>query len=93
MSESLAGRMQILTLWPLSQGEIEGRRETFLESVYGPDLPSSSPAASETGLARRVARGGSWSGEPFIAHAAYRFRPEPAFTHSYLGFRCAKSAP
>jgi formylglycine-generating enzyme required for sulfatase activity len=42
---------------------------------------------------RRVARGGSFSGEPEIAHAAYRFRPEPAFHHRYLGFRCAKSAP
>ncbi len=42
---------------------------------------------------RRVARGGSWSGEPYIAHSAYRFRPEPTFTHDYLGFRCAKSAP
>ena len=42
---------------------------------------------------RRVARGGSWSGEPEIAHAAYRFRPDPGFRHYYLGFRCAKSAP
>jgi iron(II)-dependent oxidoreductase len=42
---------------------------------------------------RRVARGGSFSGEPEIAHAAYRFRPEPTFHHRYLGLRCAKSAP
>jgi len=42
---------------------------------------------------RRVARGGSFAGEPEIAHAAYRFRPEPTFHHRYLGFRCAKSAP
>jgi sulfatase modifying factor 1 len=42
---------------------------------------------------RRVARGGSFGGEPEIAHAAYRFRPDPAFRHQYLGFRCAKSAP
>jgi hypothetical protein len=58
VSESLAGRMQILTLWPLSQGEIEGRRETFLEAVYAPELPSLPTAASDGGLARRVARGG-----------------------------------
>lgn len=38
---------------------------------------------------RRVARGGSWVGEPYIAHASYRFRPEPTFAHGYLGFRCA----
>ena len=41
---------------------------------------------------RRVARGGSWEGEPHIAHSAYRFRPFPEFAHTYLGFRCAKSA-
>lgn len=41
---------------------------------------------------RRVARGGSWTGEPFIATTTYRFRPEPGFAHSYLGFRCAKNA-
>jgi len=39
---------------------------------------------------RRVARGGSWNGEPFIAHSAYRFRPCPTFRHMYIGFRCAK---
>jgi iron(II)-dependent oxidoreductase len=41
---------------------------------------------------RRVARGGSWTGEPHIATTTYRFRPEPTFAHGYLGFRCAKSA-
>jgi iron(II)-dependent oxidoreductase len=41
---------------------------------------------------RRVARGGSWVGEPYIATSTYRFRPEPSFAHAYLGFRCAKSA-
>jgi len=46
------------------------------------------PALSE----RRVARGGSWTGEPHIAHAAYRFRPFPDFAHAYLGFRCVRSA-
>lgn len=41
---------------------------------------------------RRVARGGSWTGEPHIATTTYRFRPEPGFAHGYLGFRCAKNA-
>lgn len=40
---------------------------------------------------RRVARGGSWTGEPHIATTTYRFRPEPGFAHAYLGFRCAAS--
>lgn len=34
LGDSLAGRMRLLTLWPLSQGEIEGRKETFLESMF-----------------------------------------------------------
>ncbi len=34
LSESLAGRMEILTLWPLSQGEIEGIQEEFIDVVF-----------------------------------------------------------
>jgi len=34
LSESLAGRMEVQTLWPLSQGELAGRRETFLDEVF-----------------------------------------------------------
>lgn len=34
LSESLAGRMEILTLWPLSQGEIEGTREGFIDAAF-----------------------------------------------------------
>jgi predicted AAA+ superfamily ATPase len=34
LSESLAGRMEIHTLWPLSEGEILGRPETFVDSVF-----------------------------------------------------------
>jgi formylglycine-generating enzyme required for sulfatase activity len=45
------------------------------------------PALAE----RRVARGGSWTGEPHIAHAAYRFRPDPTAAYPFLGFRCAMS--
>ncbi len=35
LSESLAGRMEILTLWPLSQGEIEGVTEGFVDLLFG----------------------------------------------------------
>lgn len=41
VSESLAGRIEILTLWPLSQGEIRGTRERFIDlafSAQGPRL-------------------------------------------------------
>ena len=33
LSESLAGRAEILDLWPLSQGELAGVRETFLDTL------------------------------------------------------------
>lgn len=35
LGDSLAGRMRLLTMWPLSQGEIEGQKETFLDAVFG----------------------------------------------------------
>jgi len=33
LSESLAGRAEILDLWPFSQGELAGVRETFLDAL------------------------------------------------------------
>jgi predicted AAA+ superfamily ATPase len=33
VADSLAGRMEVATLWPLSQGELSGHRETFLDRV------------------------------------------------------------
>lgn len=38
MSETLAGRIERHTLWPLSQGEIERRPETFLSRLLDGDL-------------------------------------------------------
>jgi len=34
ISESLAGRMEVLTLWPFSQGEIRGAKETFVDTLF-----------------------------------------------------------
>ena len=34
LSESLAGRMEVLTLWPFSQGEMHGVRESFLDTLF-----------------------------------------------------------
>lgn len=39
VSESLAGRMEVLTLWPLSQGEILGRTEGFVAAMFGAGAP------------------------------------------------------
>ncbi len=40
LSESLAGRMEIHTLWPLSQGEIRGAREKFIDFAFSGDKPT-----------------------------------------------------
>ena len=37
LSESLAGRMEILTLWPFSQGEIHGIQENFVDTLLSAD--------------------------------------------------------
>ena len=39
LSESLAGRMEILTLWPFSQGEIEGNKEDFVDRLFSQKPP------------------------------------------------------
>jgi predicted AAA+ superfamily ATPase len=34
LSESLAGRIEVITLWPFSQGEIEGTVESFIDKIF-----------------------------------------------------------
>jgi predicted AAA+ superfamily ATPase len=34
LSESLAGRMELLKLWPFSQGEMDGVREDFIDTLF-----------------------------------------------------------
>ena len=59
LSESLAGRMEILTLWPLSQGEIEGVREGFVDGVFAERLPSPKRGLEgRSDVMRRLLRGG-----------------------------------
>jgi predicted AAA+ superfamily ATPase len=59
LSESLAGRMEILTLWPLSQGEIEGIQEKFIDVVFSDDpLPLKRFPVDRDDLVRRILAGG-----------------------------------
>jgi predicted AAA+ superfamily ATPase len=58
VSESLAGRMEILTLWPLSQGEIEGVKESFVDAAFGTGTVSVSKASSAANILQRALRGG-----------------------------------
>ena len=59
LSESLAGRMEILPLWPLSQGEIGGKRECFIDILFTAE-PIKAGAGPKDGptLIDRILRGG-----------------------------------
>ena len=61
ISESLAGRMEVLTLWPLSQSEIEGATGNFVDALFAsrfaPKLPAVNSKES-TLLNERLRMGG-----------------------------------
>ena len=59
LGDSLAGRMEILQLMPLSQGEMEGRREQFIDWVCGDEFQCTQYAAlPRAELWQRMIRGG-----------------------------------
>jgi hypothetical protein len=47
--------MEVATLWPLSQGEIAGRRERFIDRVFGGDRPEAHRSSGD--LVVRVVTG------------------------------------
>ena len=61
--DALPGRMIYLTLWPLSQGELIGRREDFIDRLFAGEFPRVSgvdrgrAALRETDRHRRLPRG------------------------------------
>ena len=55
-AQSLTGRLHVLPLWPLSQGEIDGTQENFLEGLFTDSSRSVSSAASTTTKANYIAR-------------------------------------
>jgi predicted AAA+ superfamily ATPase len=59
VSESLAGRVEIHTLWPFSQAEIEGAPGGMVGWLLGNSAqPPEAPATPRVELIERVARGG-----------------------------------
>lgn len=63
VSEFLAGRMEIVTLWPFSQGEIEGARDNLVDALFEGRLletgpPSTRAADASSSLASRLVKGG-----------------------------------
>lgn len=61
LTESLAGRAGVLEVWPFSQGELEGRREQFVDLVFTEGAQLSrlpSPGIDRGHYLERVVRGG-----------------------------------
>ena len=59
VSDSLAGRMEIFTLWPLTQGELSGHRDGFVDGVFKKAAPERPPhRLTESALIDLVIRGG-----------------------------------
>jgi hypothetical protein len=59
IAQSLTGRVDIVPLWPLSQGELVGSREVFVEQLLAGETPSfADVAVDRESYAERVAYGG-----------------------------------
>jgi uncharacterized protein len=82
LSESLVGRMEIHTLWGLSQGELNGRKETFLDALFGDTFSVNTMKAQKLNGKKSVADIVTRGGYP----EAVRRSPErrESFFRSYL---------
>jgi predicted AAA+ superfamily ATPase len=58
LSESLAGRMEIIPLFPFSAGELSGQREGFVKRLFDGSLAPAKPRPTQDDLAARLVRGG-----------------------------------
>lgn len=61
VSESLAGRIEVHTLWPFSQAEIEGVPGRIVELLLGESsrpVPTMAPTGTRKSLIERIVRGG-----------------------------------
>lgn len=58
LSESLAGRMSILRLHPLSQGEIRSQKSDFLTALFSADFPWARTDRLEGDLIQMIVSGG-----------------------------------
>jgi len=59
IADALPGRVDYLTLWPLSQDELERRCSTFLEDAFAGRAPNAGhPPTGRTGYAKRIVLGG-----------------------------------
>jgi predicted AAA+ superfamily ATPase len=80
LPDTLPGRMETIELWPLSQGEIDGRPDGFIDAAfaYGPDLRHTS-GESRRGYCDRLVRGGLPESVARVGRRRLRFH------QSYIG--------
>lgn len=59
VADALPGRVEIVTLWPFSQGEIEGAVDGLVDALFESVLPEwTPPAAASPSVFDRILRGG-----------------------------------
>jgi len=58
VSDSLAGRMEVVTLWPLSQSELGRITGRFVDQAFARMAPESFESAADAKLVQRALRGG-----------------------------------
>jgi uncharacterized protein len=58
LSDSLAGRMQVVPLFPFSAGELAGVREDWLARIFDGTIAKTKPASAALDLPSRLATGG-----------------------------------
>lgn len=79
LPDTLAGRMEILTLWPLSQGELRSQREGFIDLLFSNENLPSCPSIEDAELLQLVVTGGY----PEVVQRA-KGRRRAAWFQSYL---------
>ncbi len=83
LSESLAGRMEVIPLWPLAQSEIEAAGGNFVDDLFAQQYPPAGfpqrAGEGRAGILRRVVAGGY--PEPFTRPAGAR---REAWFRAYL---------
>jgi uncharacterized protein len=58
VADTLVGRIEIHTLWPLSQGEIHGVQESFIDTIFGATRLNAGKQLKLHGLANLLSIGG-----------------------------------
>lgn len=79
VADALPGRIEYVNLWPFSQGELIGKKETFLDRVLAGDVPRlASQPVGRVAYAERVVVGG------FPGSRGLSSRRRAGFFDSYL---------